>query len=266
MNKLFLVEPRAETKDILIGAGQVFQEISRAQVADVAAADPDAVVIVEGVGELPAFPVQETSLKVILLLGENDEAPDIGAALRNHLYVLFRHPFDGESLLEAVREALATAAWSDGLRVLSAKPDWLTLAVRCRRFTAERLLRFVHELMTGIDPDERERIGTAFREIVLNGMEHGAGFDPQQTLHVSYLRTKRFLLYSVRDPGTGFSFEANPASALSNPPDNAVRHLQYRNEHGMRAGGFGLMLTMDLVDELHFNEPGNEAILIKYLS
>jgi anti-sigma regulatory factor (Ser/Thr protein kinase) len=38
-----------------------------------------------------------------------------------------------------------------------------------------------------------------------------------------------------------------------------------RESQGKRAGGFGLLMAKKLVDELYFNEKGNEAILIKYL-
>jgi anti-sigma regulatory factor (Ser/Thr protein kinase) len=33
----------------------------------------------------------------------------------------------------------------------------------------------------------------------------------------------------------------------------------------MRPGGFGILLTRSFVDELLYNEKGNEALLIKYL-
>jgi hypothetical protein len=34
---------------------------------------------------------------------------------------------------------------------------------------------------------------------------------------------------------------------------------------GMRAGGFGILITRALVDELIYNDAGNEVLLIKYL-
>lgn len=36
-------------------------------------------------------------------------------------------------------------------------------------------------------------------------------------------------------------------------------------KHGMRPGGFGVLWTRSLVNELIYNEKGNEVILIKYL-
>jgi anti-sigma regulatory factor (Ser/Thr protein kinase) len=33
----------------------------------------------------------------------------------------------------------------------------------------------------------------------------------------------------------------------------------------LRPGGFGLLMTRQLVDEMIYNEAGNEVLLIKYL-
>jgi len=34
---------------------------------------------------------------------------------------------------------------------------------------------------------------------------------------------------------------------------------------GMRPGGFGILLTRNIADDLLYNEKGNEVLLIKYL-
>jgi len=44
-----------------------------------------------------------------------------------------------------------------------------------------------------------------------------------------------------------------------------VRHMEYREAAGMRPGGFGVLLAQRLVDQLVYNEQGNEVMLIKYL-
>jgi anti-sigma regulatory factor (Ser/Thr protein kinase) len=38
-----------------------------------------------------------------------------------------------------------------------------------------------------------------------------------------------------------------------------------RQEKGLRPGGFGLLMTRQLVDELLYNEAQNEVIFVKYL-
>jgi len=105
---------------------------------------------------------------------------------------------------------------------------------------------------------------TAFREVLLNAIEHGAGFDSDLTVEVAALRTQRSIVYYFRDPGPGFNRERLPHAAGSNTIENPIAHIEYREAHGMRPGGFGIMLTKQLVDEVIYNEIGNEVLLIKH--
>ena len=57
-----------------------------------------------------------------------------------------------------------------------------------------------------------------------------------------------------------------PQSALSNPEDEPFVHIAYRAAHGIRPGGFGILMSRELVDDLLYNEKGNEVLLIKYLN
>ncbi len=50
-----------------------------------------------------------------------------------------------------------------------------------------------------------------------------------------------------------------------NPSDDPMAHIVLRDQQGMRAGGYGMLLAAGTVDELIYNETGNEVILIKYL-
>jgi anti-sigma regulatory factor (Ser/Thr protein kinase) len=38
-----------------------------------------------------------------------------------------------------------------------------------------------------------------------------------------------------------------------------------RAQRGLRSGGFGLLITRQVVDEMIYSERGNEVILIKHL-
>jgi anti-sigma regulatory factor (Ser/Thr protein kinase) len=42
--------------------------------------------------------------------------------------------------------------------------------------------------------------------------------------------------------------------------------MDVREELGLRAGGFGILMTRGLVDEMHYNERGNEVRLVKYFA
>ena len=65
---------------------------------------------------------------------------------------------------------------------------------------------------------------------------------------------------SGKCPLTGLS-----CAAISNAADSPAEHVATRALMGMRPGGFGILLTRSLVDELIYNEKGNEALLIRYL-
>jgi anti-sigma regulatory factor (Ser/Thr protein kinase) len=69
----------------------------------------------------------------------------------------------------------------------------------------------------------------------------------------------------ISDPGEGFTLDEIPHAAVANPDDDPVRHVDYRAAQGMRPGGFGVLLAQKLVDQLVYNEQGNEVLLIKYL-
>ncbi len=122
------------------------------------------------------------------------------------------------------------------------------------------------ELRSDLPDPEREELITAFREVLMNAMEHGAGFNPELVVDVSAIRSQRAIVYYFRDPGPGFDPEDLPHAAVSNIPENPIGHIEYREARGMRPGGFGIILTKQLVDEVIYNEIGNEILLIKHTS
>ena len=70
---------------------------------------------------------------------------------------------------------------------------------------------------------------------------------------------------TAHDPGPGFSFQKLEHAAVSNPETAPFEHSEVRERLGLRPGGFGILMTRQLVDELIYNEKGNEVLLIKYL-
>ncbi|HXE76053.1 MAG TPA: response regulator [Candidatus Xenobia bacterium] len=204
------------------------------------------------------------SLRVILLTA--DDTPDtVLHALRDQAYQFVRKPFDPEALLAAVGNALGAGAAVQPIEVLSAQPHWVELLVPCQLEVADRIQGFLMTLEAGLPEKVRESVGIAFRELLLNAIEWGGKFDPTRKVRIAYLRTERLLLYRIADPGSGFRFDALEHSALANPADNPVQHLKVREEKGIRAGGFGILMTRAMVDELLYNEAQNEVVFIKYL-
>ena len=201
--------------------------------------------------------------RLIILTNESTPA-DVIASMRERAFSYFSTPFSTESFVEMVRLAADGPCWDDGVEVLSATPAWIRLICRSDKNTADRLLQFFHELIDLPEP-ERHDVATAFREMLLNAIEHGGHFDPSQYIEISYLRARHIVMCRVKDPGEGFSLQEIKHAAVANPDDNPLRHQQYRDAQGMRPGGFGVLMTQHLVDELIYGEQGNEVLLIKYL-
>ena len=106
----------------------------------------------------------------------------------------------------------------------------------------------------------------AFREILMNALEHGAAFHPSKVVEVAAVHTERAIVFYVRDPGSGFRFDEIPHAAVSNPPGAPIAHFERREAMGMRPGGFGILTAKGIVDELIYSELGNEVLLIKHTS
>lgn len=202
--------------------------------------------------------------KVLVMTAESTPAAVI-SSLRDQALGYFSKPFSLDAVAEMVARALRTPAPQGDMVVLSAVPHWIALQLRCQLEIADRLVPFLRELATDLSVPEREDVGTAFRELLMNAIEHGGGSDPNKTVRVDYVRTAQSIIYKVLDPGQGFSLQHLPHAAVSNQPDAPYQHCAVRDRLGLRPGGFGILLTRHLADELIYNEKGNEVLLIKHI-
>jgi DNA-binding response OmpR family regulator len=200
----------------------------------------------------------------IIILTDDSTPADVIASMREHAFGYLSKGFSIEMLAETVRTVLETPTWDDGIEIMSATPNLITLAVRCSMITAERLLQFMREV-SDLPDEELQNVGVAFREMLLNAMEHGGHFDPDKYVEICYVRTRHMVMARIKDPGDGFTLDEVRHAAVGNPPDDPIAHVIRRNEVGMRPGGYGVMLAKNLVDELIYGEKGNEVLLVKYL-
>jgi anti-sigma regulatory factor (Ser/Thr protein kinase)/CheY-like chemotaxis protein len=206
----------------------------------------------------------QPGVKVIVIDSVPSNA-DVIEAMRQQAFSYFSRPFDPAAVREMMQSAVTEPGWDDGIRVLSAEPAFLTLKIRCDIPTADRLEHFFEELKNDLDPAERSRVAMAFREMLLNAIEHGGKLDPHEWVRVSRVRTHRSLVYHMEDPGAGFSRSALDHAAVANSDEAPLEHLKIREERGMRTGGFGMLIAQELVDEVIYNQKGNEVILVKHL-
>ncbi len=220
-------------------------------------------VIEEDLALLEEMRLIRPSLKCIVLTPRSTPN-DIIAAMRARVFGCFTPPFGAEEIAGVVRNAASNDSDED-IEVLSARPGWIAVRVNCRLATAERLMSFAREFAAQLPETARQEIMIALREILINAIEHGAKFNPDQVVEVNAIRTARTMTFRVRDPGAGFRKEGIGHAAYAHSPDDPTAHIAQRQQQGMRAGGYGMLLAAGTVDELIYNEMGNEVLLIKYL-
>ena len=201
---------------------------------------------------------------LVIVMTADDTPETLLEAVRRQAYRYLRKPFAPGALVALIDEAGAGNA-ALAIEVVSAKPEWLEILAPCTFEAADRVQSFVMHLEADLPEAIRESVAQAFREMLSNAVEWGGRLDPNRKVRISCVRARRMLLYRIADPGEGFDIDQLRHAAVSNPVDDPTRHLTVREAQGLRPGGFGLVMTRSLVDELVFNEARNEVMFVKYL-
>lgn len=202
----------------------------------------------------------------VILTAETCDRRRVVRAVRENAYSYFHKPLSSGAVADMVSQALEADSWDGDIEIVSADPDWIGVTVRCKMAACDRMAQFVRETEADIAAHTREDIVSAFRELLMNAIEHGGHSDPAEKVRVTLVRTGRAFVGYIADPGRGFSMKELEHAAISNPEGSPTRHVEVRAEHGQRPGGFGLLMVRNMIDELSYNEQGNEVMFVKYLS
>ncbi|MEK6303236.1 MAG: response regulator [Acidobacteriota bacterium] len=245
-----------------VGDGDAALEVLKSQTVDLLVTD----VMMPGLGGIELLERARKlhpDLRAIVITGSGTAEVALGALLNGACDFLTK-PFHLKELAETVHDALSRNIEAE-IEVISDKPDWIELRVPCDLAAVEPIQRFMAQLHDNLPKDTREAISQVFREMLNNAIEHGGKLDRSKKVDVKYIRLKRAILYSIRDPGEGFKIGEIEHAAVANPDDNPFRHMQVRQEKGLRPGGFGILLASQVIDELIYNERHNELMFVKYL-
>ena len=209
--------------------------------------------------------IRKQSPLVKLILITSHESPEIVVeALAQQACDLLIKPFEDEDLRALTRSVLVECA-APQIRVLSAEPHWIQLAVPCDLNIVPPLQKLLSQLRADLPDEVREGLAYAFRELLNNAIEHGGKLDPSLFVEVACIRLKHAILYWIKDPGEGFNPSQLAHAAVSNPEHDPFHHVRVRDQKGLRAGGFGILLANQMVDELVYNQRHNELLFVKYL-
>jgi len=202
--------------------------------------------------------------KIIVMTSDNTPESVLGA-IRAQACAYLNKPFSPKDAVEVAERALRQESLSP-IEIVSAKPEWVELLIPCTREAADRVHSFLKKLDAHLPEEQRDTIGLAFRELLLNAVEWGGKLDPNRKVRIAYVRSSRLLLYRIADPGPGFRFNKLPHAAVGQPETDPFAHVAVRDQLGLRPGGFGIAMTRAIADELIYNEAQNEVIFVKYLT
>jgi len=92
-------------------------------------------------------------------------------------------------------------------------------------------------------------IKLALEEGLNNAIKHGNRYDSAKTVEVVYDIDCHQAMFSIKDQGPGFDLDAVPDPTA--------------DENLERPSGRGIMLMRAYMDEVHYNETGNQITMIK---
>jgi len=215
--------------------------------------------------ELLSHLPEKTRPKALVMTGD-DTAETLLQSLREKAYLFIAKPFDPRDLVQLMTAALESTPEPDQIQIVSAQPNWVELRFPCEMQTAGRIENVVDHLNSGLPPHVRQSLGLAFHELLMNAIEWGGQLNPTSQAQIDYLRTHKFLMCRIADPGRGFDPAGMDHAAVANRSEDPCAHADVREERGMRPGGYGIQLVKSLVDELVYNEAHNEVVMVKYLN
>ena len=202
---------------------------------------------------------RETNLIPVIMVtamsGQQDKVRGLQVGANYYL----TKPFTAEQLLATIEKAFA---WQEEVQKRGTKGE-----IRFQLISDTHYLDELNQLLaslflfSGLSQQQVKQLTTAVRELGTNAIEWGHKKQVDRIVTVDYQIDREKITLDIRDTGPGFDPNNLPHAAQ---PDDPVGHLMVRETLGIREGGFGILISRGLVDELTYNRTGNEVRLVKY--
>lgn len=196
-------------------------------------------------------------IPVVMLTALNDVQHRVhGFRVGANAYVT--KPYDVEDLFEAIT---AARSWRASMEQRSLQGE-----IHVELNSEITLLKDLNDFLmlvcqsTPMQQDQVIQIRQAVMEMAHNAIEWGNRHQSDRLVAITYRIHEDRLEIVIQDQGPGFDRSQLPHAAV---PDDPFSHLDVREKLGLRAGGFGLLICQGMVDEMFYNDVGNEVTLIK---
>ena len=169
-------------------------------------------------------------------------------------------PCQPEALLECIEKALR---WADRMRESSVRGQ-VTLAIESNLDYLDQVNDLLSGLFAFTDLPEPMvyKLKYAVLEMGHNAIEWGNKSRGDLSVILDYTITNDRVVFVIRDQGDGFDPNDLPHASRGGDP---MAHFPVRERLGLREGGFGILVSKEFMDEVRYNDTGNEVTLVKHL-
>jgi DNA-binding response OmpR family regulator len=116
---------------------------------------------------------------------------------------------------------------------------------------------------TPLSERDATQLRSAFQELGTNAIEWGNKFDTAKRVKIHFALHGDRVELVIEDEGEGFDPHNVPHAATSNEEDDPTGHFAVREMLGIREGGFGILISKGMVNEVRYNEKGNQVTIVK---
>jgi two-component system OmpR family response regulator len=253
-----LVRPRGFEPVQVFSGGQALAAVSQRH--------PDLILLDLMLPDIDGFEVCDrlkrdriTNLIPIIMVTALQDAHHRAAGVRVGANGYLVKPFTPQQLYQSMDEALA---WHDEHRQRGTTGE-INFDIRSELTYLAEANDLLADLFAHTPLTERQikDLKQAVMEMGGNAIEWGHRKNADLVLRITYRIDPSSVTLIIQDQGPGFNPKDLPHAASDEDP---IRHLEIRNELGLREGGFGIMLAKGLVDDFRYNERGNEVTLVKH--
>lgn len=202
---------------------------------------------------------RETNLIPVVMITALAEKEDRIHGLQVGANEYLTKPFTADDLHKAIQRAFQ---WQDDLKRRGTEGE-IRFHLQSDTHFLEELNQLLGSLFlfSGLTQSQVKQLTTAVRELGTNAIEWGHQKQVDRIVTVDYRIDPEKVTIDIKDTGAGFNPENLPHAASTDDP---VGHMMVRESLGLREGGFGILMSRGLVDEMSYNEKGNEVRLVKY--
>lgn len=194
-------------------------------------------------------------IMVTALTGQEDKVRGLQVGANQYL----TKPFTADDLNRAINEV---SAWQEDLKCKGTQGE-IRFHLQSDTTYLDELNQMLASLFmySGLSPNQAKQLTTAVREMGTNAIEWGHQKQVERIVTVDYRIDPEKITIDIRDTGPGFNPQSLPHAAQCEDP---IKHMMVREMLGLREGGFGILMSRGLVDQLAYNETGNQVRLVKF--